>query len=356
MNDDLHRFGFSGGFAAEAASYPGYFPGRILSQAKGLYRVAAESGELNAAVSGRFRFAAECPSDFPAVGDFVMLDRASGGSGDAVIHRVLARKSAFVRRAAGTANGEQVVAANIDTAFICMSLNNDFNPRRLERYLAIGWDSGAVPVAVLTKADLCGELESRLAEAAAVCPGVDVVVTSAVHADGYGGLARYLPPGGTVAFIGSSGVGKSTLINRLIGAERLGTGGLSNDDRGRHTTTRRELFMLDSGAMVIDTPGMREVGLESADLSRAFADIDALACVCRFRDCTHTGEPGCAVFRAIEAGELTQDRLQSYLKLRKEARYDGLNSRQIEELKIDEMFGGTGAMKAFRRQAKLKNK
>jgi len=355
-SNDFHRWGFTGGFADEAALYPGYHPGRVLSQFRNFYRVAGAGGEFTAEISGRFRFDAARSADFPAVGDFVLTDRADDSGGNAVIHRVLARKSAFIRRTAGSANGEQVVAANIDTVFICMSLNQNFNLRRLERYFAIGWDSGAVPVAVLTKADLCGEVATRLAEVNAVCPGADVVVTSAMDEDGGLALRRYLAEGRTVAFIGSSGVGKSTLINLLTGEIRQDTGGLSNDDRGRHTTTRRELIPLPSGGMVIDTPGMRELGLESADLSRTFADIDALALRCRFHDCTHTGEPGCEVRRAVGEGALAADRLESYLKLRKEARYEGLNSRQIEALKIDAMFGGISGLKTLRRQAKEKNR
>ncbi|MEA4863300.1 MAG: ribosome small subunit-dependent GTPase A [Victivallaceae bacterium] len=355
-SNDFHRWGFTGGFAGEAALYPGYHPGRVLSQFRNLYRVAGADGEFTAEISGRFRFEAERPSDFPAVGDFVLTDRSGDSGGNAVIHRVLARRSAFIRRAAGTGNDDQVVAANIDTVFICMSLNHNFNLRRLERYFAIGWDSGAVPVAVLTKADLCGEVERRLAEVNAVCPGADVLVTSAMHEDGLAAVRGYLSEGRTVAFIGSSGVGKSTLINRLTGENRQDTAGLSNEDRGRHTTTRRELIMLPSGGMVVDTPGMRELGLESADLSRTFADIDALALRCRFSDCTHNGEPGCAVLRAVGEGALAADRFESYLKLRKEAKYDGLNSRQIEALKIDAMFGGMSGLKTLRRQAKEKNR
>lgn len=355
-NLNMKSLGFTDRFASEALLYDGLYAGRVLSQSKGLYRVACEKGELMAEVSGKLRFEAMRPSDFPAVGDFVMLDRDDDGGGNAIIHRILKRKSVFIRKAAGTSNNEQVVAANIDTVFICMSLNNDFNLRRLERYLSIGWDSGAVPVVVLTKADLCTDIQSRLREVEEVCIGADVLVTSSMHKDGYTQVLPYIREGHTVAFIGSSGVGKSTLINRLIGEERLDTNGLRNDDKGRHTTTSRELILLENGGMVVDTPGMRELGIESADLSRSFADIDELALQCRFRDCTHTSEPGCAVLKAVSDGILSEDRLLSFKKLKVEAGYEGLNSRQIEAAKINRMFAGVGGAKNARRLAKEKNK
>lgn len=351
---EMNYLGLTQQGAAVAAQYPQWYPARVISQAKDLYKVASETGELMAEVSGKFRFTVEQAADFPAVGDFVLLDRCHDGEGNAIIHQVLPRKSMFVRKAAGTGHREQVVACNIDWVFICMSLNHDFNLRRLERYLSIGWDSGAVPVIVLTKADLCTELEQRLAEVATVAIGVDVLVTSAVEQQ-LEQLSTYLQPGKTVAFIGSSGVGKSTLINGLAGTD-LETSGLRNDDKGRHTTTYRELILLPNGAMVIDTPGMRELGLESADLSRSFADIALLAEACKFRDCTHSGEPGCAVQQAIASGQLPAQRLTSYQKLKREAKYEGLNSRQIEETKLNEMFSSFGGIKNARKQLKAKNK
>ncbi|MDO5111195.1 MAG: ribosome small subunit-dependent GTPase A [Clostridia bacterium] len=316
-------YGFNERLAAQAASDPTLHAGRVLSQGKDMYRVAGEQGDMMAAVSGKFRFAAREAADYPAVGDFVLLDRATDENGNGVIHRVLPRKSVFVRKAAGTANAEQVVAANIDTVFLCMSLNNDFNLRRMERYLSIGWNSGALPVVVLTKADLSEDVPARLCEVQSVAVGADVLVTTAMARDGYEQVKRYLSPGQTVAFIGSSGVGKSTLINRLLGAEVLDTNGLRNDDKGRHTTTRRELLLLPDGGMVIDTPGMRELGMWEADegIDKTFADIEALFARCRFHDCSHTNEPGCAVKRAIGCGELTEERWASYQKLKQEAAY-----------------------------------
>lgn len=306
--------------------------GRILSQEKGLYRLISEMGEQPAEVSGKFRHNAKNTSEFPAVGDFVLAD--CGAQRDrAVIHTVLPRKSVFLRKAAGTGKEGQVVAANIDTVFVCMSLNRDFNLRRLERYLAVAWDSGATPVIVLTKADLCEDLTQALCSVEQVAVGTEIVVTSAVEEDGYRALLPYIRKGETVALIGSSGVGKSTLINRMLGEEQLGTGGLRNDERGRHTTTRRELFLLRQGGMVIDTPGMRELGLWQVDegLNQSFEDIETLANLCRFRDCSHTNEPGCAVREAVAKGELSRERQRSYQKLKTENRYTEDTERYLAE-------------------------
>lgn len=350
------NLGFSERFVQEASLYPGLFLGRVVAQYKDLSRVATEKSEVLAEISGKLRYSAGDLTDYPAVGDFVMIDREDGNDGNAIIHQILNRKSAFVRRAAGTANALQVVAANIDLVFICIALNNDFNLRRLERYLAIAWDSGATPVVVLTKADLCGGLTEKTAALDRVAAGVDVVVTSSLEEDGHTAILPYLVPGRTVAFIGSSGVGKSTLINRLLGQDLLETREVRKDDKGRHTTTRRELIVLPTGGAVIDTPGMRELGVESGDLARTFADIDELARQCRFSDCQHENEPGCAVRKAIADGLTTEERLLSYKKLQKEVKYDGLNSRQIEKEKIEEMFSVFGGIKNARDFIKSKKK
>lgn len=352
----MKHYGLSPRFLAEATLYEGQTVGRIISQHKDLYKVVCENGFLSAEVSGKFRFEVKYLSDYPAVGDFVMLDRDADENGNAIIHRVLKRKSAFIRKAAGTSKEEQIVAANIDIVFLCMSMNNDFNLRRLERYLSIAWDSGAIPVIVLTKSDLCEGIEEKLAEVEQIAIAVQTLVTSSMSEDGYQQVLAYMKAGQTVAFIGSSGVGKSTLINRLLGENLIATKGLRNDDKGRHTTSRRELFLLAQGGMVIDTPGMRELGLESADLARAFADIDELSKECRFRDCTHTKEPGCAVQKAIEEGSIPAARLESYRKLKKEAKYEGLNSREIETEKINEMFREVGGIKNARRMVSDKNR
>jgi ribosome biogenesis GTPase len=317
---NLTAYGWTARLSALAEQSPELTPGRILSQEKGLYRLICADGELLAAVSGALRYRAVSPVDFPAVGDFVLL-RAEAGRG--VIQEVLPRTSVFVRKASGTAREEQVVAANVDTVFLCMALNNDFNLRRLERYLSIAWESGATPVVVLTKADLCEDLAERQAAVGAVAAGAEILCTSAMAEDGAAALLPYLAPGRAAAFLGSSGVGKSTLINRLLGGDVLKTNGLRNDDKGRHTTTHRELLLLPDGGIVIDTPGMRELGMWDAasGVDRAFSDVATLAAQCRFRDCTHTAEPGCAIQAAILAGELPAERWLSYQKLQGENAY-----------------------------------
>ena len=308
-------------WAAQAALYPEQTVGRITLQEKGFYRIRTSMGEQNALVSGKFQFDAQSPSDYPAVGDYVMASCADPDT--AIIHQLLPRRSLFVRKAAGTSKTEQVVAANIDTVFLCMSLNNDFNLRRLERYLAVAWESGADPVVVLTKADLCADLPQKQREVEAIAMGVTILTTSAMELEGYRQIMPYITEGRTVAFVGSSGVGKSTLINRLLGEERLATDGLRNDDKGHHTTTHRELLFLPGGAMVIDTPGMRELGMWDAasGVEQTFGDIEELAARCRFRNCSHTSEPGCAVRAALESGHLDAGRWLSYQKLKNENSY-----------------------------------
>lgn len=350
------KLDFSERFIQEATLYPDLYLGRVVAQHKDLYRVATATSDVYAEISGKFRRSVVALSDYPAVGDFVMLDRQDENHGNAIIHQVLTRKSLFVRRAAGTSQDVQVIASNIDIVFICMSLNNDLNLRRLERYLSIAWDSGATPVVVLTKADLCENLQANVAAIEKTAIGVDVVATSSFEEDGHVELLKYMTPGKTVAFIGSSGVGKSTLINQLLGEEAFKTNEIRSDDKGRHTTTHRELIAIPGRCAVIDTPGMREIGVESADLAKAFIDIDELAASCRFRDCQHENEPGCKVKEAIEEGLVSQERLESYKKLKKEAGYDGLNSREIERKKIDTMFADFGGIKNARDFAKAKKR
>jgi len=318
----MKQYGLTDRFAALASMHPEWIVGRITLQEKGLYQLVTAQGEKWAEVSGKFRYSADVASDYPAVGDFVMVDW-NGDGGNAVIHQILPRKSCITRKAAGNARQEQVVAANIDTIFLCMSLNNDFNLRRLERYLSIAWDSGATPVIVLTKADLCDDLPEKMADVSSIAIGVDVLVTSALNEDGYAQVLPYIREGRTVAFIGSSGVGKSTLINCLLGEQRLDTNGLRNDDKGRHTTTHRELILLPCGGMVIDTPGMRELGMWDSDagIDQTFGEIEELAACCRFHDCSHQSEPGCAIQKALRDGTLSEDRWHSYLKLKSETAY-----------------------------------
>lgn len=351
----LERYGANERFFAEATLYTDMDMARVTSQFKGLYKIVTEKGERLAEVSGKFRHETADISDYPAVGDFVMISRLDADSEHAIIQKILTRKSMIERSAVGMEQQMQVIAANIDIVFICMSLNNDYNLSRIERYVSVAWNSRAVPVVVLTKSDLCADIDSTLLEISKVAIGVDIVTTSKCD-NSYDKLLPYLKHGVTASFIGSSGVGKSTLINNLAGEEIIQTSGIRQDDKGRHTTTRRELFILPNGGIVIDTPGMRELGAASSNLSKSFSDIGSLTELCRFKDCTHTNEPGCAVLEAIEKGELDKRRFENYIKLKKEAKYEGLSARQIENEKINSMFGGINAMKSFKEAVKQKNR
>lgn len=299
----------------------GRTPGRVLSEHRGGYVVAADGTQVDAVISGRFRFDAGSSEDFPAVGDWVALEVLDGAT-SAIIHAVLPRATRFARPARGDLAEAQVVAANVDVVLIVSGLDHDFNLRRLERYLALAWSSGAEPVIVLNKADVCEDVPGRIADATLVAPGVPVRVISALEGVGLESLTPLLSPGKTVALLGSSGVGKSTIVNALLGYERQATGAVRADDqRGRHTTTSRELLVMPSGALLIDSPGMRSVGMWEIEpgLADAFADIEAFAADCRFSDCTHEGEPGCAVQRAIADGSLPWERFESQRRLARES-------------------------------------
>ncbi len=350
---DLKKYGLLPRFEQEAAMYEGLFIARVSEQHRDLYKVICENGEINAEISGKIMHEASGGKDFPAVGDWVMTDRTSDKNGNAIIHRILTRKSVFERKAAGTHTETQIIAANIDVIFICMSLNEDFNLRRLERYLSIALGSASESVIVLTKADLCVDPALKINEVAAISCGADIITCSGISEDGYKSIIPYIEEGKTVVFIGSSGVGKSTLINRLAGEDILATNEIREDDgKGRHTTTHRQLILLSGGGIVIDTPGMRELYLDSADLSKSFADVDAFAAQCKFGDCSHVSEPGCGVRKALESGELSEGRFNNYKKLQIELGYKGLNSRQIEKKKLDRMFADFGGIKKIKKHLK----
>lgn len=320
MNSVLKRLGWNESLenSFDALSESTHRPGRVTTEHKDLYRVHTSYGEFLARVSGRMRH----EGFFPAVGDWVVLSAASAGS-EAAIHGILPRKSKFSRKVAGSEIKEQVVAANVDTVFIVSSLNGDFNPRRLERYITVAWDSGADPVIVLSKSDLCGDISEKLETVERIAFGMPVHIISSLTEDGIDGLRGYFSEGRTVAMIGSSGVGKSTLINAIAGEELLETGEIRKDGKGRHTTTHRELILLKNGGAVIDTPGMRELQLWEGGngLAETFSDVEDIARNCRFTDCRHEEEPGCAVKAAIKEGTLEEERLVSYRKLLKELKY-----------------------------------
>lgn len=354
---NLYDLGLSERYIQEATMYDeNLYIGRISAQHREIYKVITEYGEIFAEISGKMNYSSKNTTYYPAVGDWVLVDRYTDQNGNGIIHHVLTRKSCFERKVAGVKTDSQIIATNIDTVLICMSLNKDFNIRRLERYISVAWDSMATPVIVLTKSDLCNDIESKLLDVRSVAIGIDILVTSSIQEEGYSHIKDYIKKGKTVAFIGSSGVGKSTLINRLLNEETLKTNSTRNDDRGKHTTTHRQLFLVPDGGVVIDTPGMRELGIVSGDLDKSFSDIEEIAKRCKFSDCIHENEPKCAVIEAIEKGLLDRERLQSYKKLQRELKYIELKSKQLERQKISEMFGGMGAMKEAKKFIKNKNK
>lgn len=306
-------------FGDDAAK--GLFPARLIEEQRGLFQIMSERGVRSARTTGSMRHKAADRAGLPAVGDWVSAE-AVPNEKVVLIRRILPRRTKLSRKAAGETMEEQVIAANLDTVLVMTALNADFNVRRLERFLTVSLESGATPVLVLNKLDACEEPGPYLEQARLAAGSAPVVALSAKTAAGLDALSAWIKPGRTVGLIGSSGVGKSTLVNRLAGNEGIKTAETrASDERGRHTTTHRQLFILPGGGILLDTPGMREMQFWDSEqgLAKTFEEIDALAPSCRFKDCVHDSEPGCAVKAAVAAGALAAERLESWTKLRKEA-------------------------------------
>jgi len=324
---ELHKLGFTNSINVDFQQYraDNCFPARVTREDKELYHLISEYGECKARISGKFRFNSSGFGDFPVVGDWVVVKKHKRDE-FGQINAVLPRKSSFSRKAVlrPGKTDRQVLAANIDFIFIVTSLDTDFNPRRIERYISISWDSGASPIIILNKSDLCDDIEEKEKIVGEIAFGVPCHSISAKDNLGLDCFAEYLQTGKTGVLLGSSGVGKSSIINALLNTDELKTGNVrSFDNKGRHTTTWREMIVLPQNGILIDTPGMREIQAWDDDqgIGRTFDDIDQLATQCKFNDCNHSSEPGCAILASIENGELDEKRFKSYLKLQREADY-----------------------------------
>jgi ribosome biogenesis GTPase len=340
MMIDLKNYGFTDRFKIEV-NVEGCIPARVTEVHREMYKVVSAHGESNARIKGSLYNNTETAEDFPAVGDFVVL--RYNEQGDSQIVKVCPRKSKFSRpdysgHAASYVKTilEQVVAANFDYVFILASLNYDFNINRIMRYITVAWESGGIPVVLLTKADLVEDYEEQVKQVRSQAIGVEVIAVSAVTGKGIEELEQYMKPGKTIVFLGSSGVGKSTMVNALAQEEVMNVNNIREDDsKGRHTTTHRQLVLLKNGVMIIDTPGMRELGMWDIGegLGEAFTDIEDLFLDCKFSDCTHKSEPGCAVLAAIKEGKLEYSRWKNYLQLKSEAKFSEDKAAYMREKK-----------------------
>lgn len=347
QSSTLERFGWNDEIARAFEEHaPGLEPGRVAVQHRGVWEVVTKDGDALVEITGRFRHAAE-PGELPVVGDWV-------GLRDGPIDAVLPRSSKFSRKTAWTEVSEQVLVANVDVAFLVMGLDErDFSVRRLERYLTTAWEGGATPVIVLNKVDLASDLEAQIAETETVAFGVPIHAVSAETGEGVEDLRRHLTGNRTVALLGSSGVGKSSIINRLLGEEHFRIGDVRSDGRGRHTTTHRELVPVPGGGVIVDTPGLRELQLWESDggLDQAFADVAELVAQCRFSDCEHRTEPGCAIKSALADGSLASERWESYLKLQRELAR--LESKLDPKLRSEQRKKWAAVTKSHRHRGKV---
>lgn len=351
---DLVELGWGEFFARQVPEGTELAPGRVVAEHRTCYRVQTAAGDLAAQISGRLRHSARSRSDLPAVGDWVLLQTGSSED-DATVHQVLERRSKFSRKEAGQRTDEQIVAANIDYVWIVTGLDQDFSLRRIERYLTLAWESGATPVAVLTKSDLVDDAAAYGTQVEQLSPGLPVHVVNALAGQGMEALRFYVRNQSTVALLGSSGVGKSTLVNALAVSSLQETGAVRGDGKGRHTTIHRQLHLLPDGGMIVDSPGMRELQMWDAGdgVAETFGEVEQLAGSCRFADCQHMTEPGCAVREAIESGELSEQRLASYHKLQRELahleRKQDARAAQQEKQRIRSFTKGIRKHPKFRR-------
>ncbi len=337
---NLEKYGFSNEYLKEIST-EGCIPARITQVHREQYKVVSCNGESNAKLKGSLYANTDRADEFPAVGDFVLLRYNDNGVSQIV--KLLPRKSKFSRpdysgHIASYVKTilEQVVAANFDYVFILASLNNDFNIGRILRYITVSWESGGTPVVLLTKADLVEDYSEQLKQIHQQAVGVDIIVISAATGKGMDQLTKFMKPGSTIVFLGSSGVGKSTLVNALAGEKIMEVNTIREDDsKGRHTTTHRQLILLTNGVMIIDTPGMRELGMWDIKdgLSETFSDIEELFTNCRYFDCTHTSEPGCAILKALDEGSLEKERWKNYLRLQGEIKFTEDKTRYLKAKK-----------------------